>query len=216
MKTFLSDQERTKLDQRVADAEKRTGAQIVLAVIGRSDSFAELPWKAFALGAAIVGPVAVLVSMLRPVWTQSVAALLIVVATLGAGALCALVCVACPPFARLFLDSHRAEVEVRQYARSLFLERELFATHGRRGVLLLVSMFERHVVLLPDKGLEDRLGEAASQEIVRRMTATLAAGQVCRALEEGLAGVEDALGTAAPGAPQENELPDTIVEEEGS
>lgn len=215
MKPFLSDRERTELDQRIADAEKRTGAQIVLAVIGRSDSYAELPWKTFALGAAIAGPAAALISILRPVWTQSVAALLIVVATLGAGALCALVCIAWPPFARFLLDSHRAEVEVRQHARSLFLERELFATHGRRGVLLLVSMFERQVVLLPDKGLEDRLRGEASQEIVRRMTAGLAVGQVGRALEEGLAALEDALGTAAAAVPRENELPDEIVEEEG-
>jgi len=30
--------------------KKRTGAQIVLAVVDRSDVYAELPWKAFALG----------------------------------------------------------------------------------------------------------------------------------------------------------------------
>ncbi len=216
MTPFLSDQERTQLDQRIADAEKRTGAQVVLAVIGRSDNFAELPWKAFALGAAFAGPAAALVALLRPVWTQGLATLLVVVATLGAGALCALVCIARPSFARFFLDPHRAEVEVRQYAQSLFLERELFATRSRTGVLLLVSMFERQVVLLPDRGLEKRLSRDASQAIVGRMKSALAAGQVVRALGDGLAGLEDALGTAAAGAPREDELPDTIVEEEGS
>ena len=37
MKQILIDQERIQLDRRVADVEKRTGAQIVLAVIERSD-----------------------------------------------------------------------------------------------------------------------------------------------------------------------------------
>ena len=216
MTPFLSDEERARLDQRVADAERRTGAQIVLAVIGRSDNFAELPWKAFALGAAIAGPAAALIAVLRPVWTPGPVVLLVVVATLGAGALSALACVFRPSIARFFLNPHRAEVEVRQYAQSLFLDRELFATRGRTGVLLLVSMFERQVVLLPDRGLEERLSGDASKEIVGRMTAALAAGRVGHALEDGLAGLENALAASATGPCPENELPDTIVEEEGA
>jgi len=142
--------------------------------------------------------------------------LLVVVATLGAGALSALACVFRPSIARFFLNPHRAEVEVRQYAQSLFLDRELFATRGHTGVLLLVSMFERQVVLLPDRGLEERLSGDASKEIVRRMTAALAAGRVGSALEDGLAGLENALAASATGPCPENELPDTIVEEEGA
>ena len=49
MKQILNNQERSQLDRRIAEVEKRTGAQIVLAVIERSDSYAEIPWKAFAL-----------------------------------------------------------------------------------------------------------------------------------------------------------------------
>jgi len=216
MRAFLSDQERAHLDRRVAEAEERVGAQIVLAVIGRSDDFAELPWKAFALGAAIAGPAAALIAILRPTWTQAADVLLVVVATLGAGALSALACIALPPFARCFLDRHRAEEEVRQYAQSLFLDRELFATRGRTGVLLLVSLFERQVVLLPDKGLEQRLSREASQEIVGRVTTSLARGRVGHALEDGLAGLEDALAVSATGSRREDELPDDIVEEEGA
>ena len=55
MKHVLNNEERSRLNKDIADAEKRTGAQIVLAVIERSDSYAELPWKAFALGASIAG-----------------------------------------------------------------------------------------------------------------------------------------------------------------
>jgi putative membrane protein len=216
MKSVLTDEERSSLNRRVADAEKRTGAQIVLAVIGRSDNYAELPWKAFALGAAIAGPAAAVVAVLRSAWTAGPAVLLVVVATLGAGALCALACIARPSFARLFLSTHRAEVEARQYAQALFLERELFATRDRTGVLLLVSIFERQVVLLPDRGLEERLSSVASREIVGRMTADLAAGRVAPALEDGLAGLERALASSVTGASRENELPDAIVEEEGA
>ncbi len=95
----------------------------------------------------------------------------------------------CRGFARFFLEAHRAEVEVRQYAQSLFLSREVFATRGRTGVLLLVSMFERQVVLLPDTGLAKRLSREAMHHIVARMTAALAGGQVRLALENGASGI---------------------------
>jgi len=216
MKHTLTEQERQQLDRRIADAEKRTGAQIVLAVVERSDVYAELPWKAFALGTAGAGLAVTALDLLRPGWHSSTAVLLAVTATLIVGAACALACVSLPGFAHLFLDAHRAEVESRQYAESLFLSREVFATRGRRGILLLVSLFERQVIMLPDTGLSKRLGREASQGIITRMTSLLASGGVAIAFEAGLAGLEEVLGATVPAASAGNELPNAIVEEKGS
>lgn len=215
MKQNLSEQERRHLDQRVAYAEKLTGAQVVLAVIEKSDSYVELPWKAFALGAAGAGLAAALLNLLQPPWSPSLTMFFAVTTTLIGGAVCALLCVALPDFARLFLDAHRAEVETRQFAESLFLSREVFATRKRTGILLLVSLFEQRVVVLPDTGLRRRLNADVLQGIISRMAAPLASGQVGRALEAGLAGLEEVLGAGATAASGENELPNAIVEEDG-
>jgi putative membrane protein len=138
-----------------------------------------------------------------------------VIATLAAGAVCALLCIGVPRFARIFLDAHRAEVEVRQYAQSLFLSREVFATRERTGILLLVSMFEQQVIVLPDSGLDKRLSREALQGIVARMTTALAAGQAARALENGLQGLEEYLAVTAF-AVSGNVLPNVIIEEKGA
>jgi len=45
MKQIVSEQDRTHLDEPVAEMEQRTGKRIVLSVIRRSDAYAELPWK---------------------------------------------------------------------------------------------------------------------------------------------------------------------------
>ena len=216
MKKILTDQERVHLDQRVAEVEKRTGAQIVLAVVERSDAYAKLPWKAFALGGAAAGLAVVLSDLLRPGWNSPHAVLLAVVSVLGAGAAFALLTIALPKFARIFLDAHRAEVEVRQYAESLFLSREVFSTRGRTGLLLLVSTFERRVVLLPDTGLAKRLDRETMQDIVNRVTASLGQGPAGRALEGGLQVLDERLAGTATGASGENELPNTVIEEEGA
>lgn len=215
MKHTLNEQERKQLDQRVAEVEKRTGVQIVLGVIERSDSYPELPWKAFALGVSVAGFAAVMLDMLRPGWTTGYAALLEVTATLAAGAACALFCVFVPGFGRLFLSAQRAETEVRQHAQSLFLTRELFNTRERTGLLLLVSRFERQVVMLPDRGLHTQLSQDAMQKIITRMGVALASGQFARALEGGLESLEQILSSKAAAGSGENELPNSVIEEKG-
>ena len=215
MNQTLTDQERIRLDQRIAEAEKRTGAQIVLAVIERSDSYAELPWKAFALGASIAGLLVSLSALIKPEWTTPATVLTAVVVTLAIGGAAALLCIFVPSFARLFLHAHRAELEVQEHAKSLFLSHELFATHKRTGLLLLVSLFERQVVVLPDRGLSKRLSKDEMQRTIAQMTPILASGEVVLALEHGLRNLEEILLVSAPGRSSENELPDVVIEEKG-
>ena len=216
MKHTLSNEERGQLDQRIADAEKRTGAQIVLAVIDRSDSYAEIPWKAFALGTSIAGFLVLGMNILWPLASASTAVLLAIVMILAAGAGFALLCVFAPDFARLFLHAHRAEAETKQYAESLFLSKQMFATSKRKAVLLLVSLFERQVVVLPDAGLIEQLNQKATDKIIQHMRPYLKAGQTALALEAGLKKIAELISTGDQLEAFVNELSNSIIEEKGA
>ena len=102
-----------------------------------------------------------------------------------------------------------------QYAESLFLNRELFATEGRRGILLLVSQFERRVVILPDKGVRDRISNEVIKNIISKMTQHLRQNEVRKAMETGLEELVSELCTSASSRPDKNELSNEIIEEEG-
>lgn len=214
---YLTTSEAAALDQQVAGVEARTGVQVVAAVVGKSDSYVELPWKAFALGASIAALLVVAADAVRPEWATSRTALLHVVEILGAGAACALAAVFLPPFARLFLRRTRSEVEVRQYAESLFLRKGLFATPARRSVLVFVSLFERRLEILADVGLREKVSEADWQGIAGRMTPRLAEGRASEALQEAVAALESLLverGLATGSTA--NELPNRPIEEAGA
>jgi putative membrane protein len=214
---FLTRAEADAIDARTAGVEARTGAQVVTAVIGKADSYVELPWKAFALGAALAAFALVLADAARPDWVTAHTALLHAVAILGAGAASALVCVFAPPFARLFLRPTRRDLEVRQYAQSLFLTRELFRTRGRTGILVLVSLFERKVEILPDVGLHERVGASDWDRVIGSMAPLLRAGRPAEALQAGLAAIEELLAARGfrPSAGGADELPDRPIEERG-
>ncbi len=171
---------------RVRALEDACGVEVVTLVVGKSDVYPEIVWKAFALGASLAALIATLVDAVRPDWILPGALLLQAVTILGAGAACALATLALPRFARLFLREARAALEVRQYAEVEFLSRELFATPQRTAVLILVSLLERRVVVLPDRGFQRRVGQAQWDGLVATMTAGLAMGAPGAALIAGL------------------------------
>ena len=199
------------IDRLIETVEARTGVQVLVAVVPRSDSYAELPWKAFALGASLAGAAVVLANL----WLTALLDTLIV---LGTAAVCALLAVFVPPFARLFLREVRSHAEVKQYAESLFFRRELFRTRERTAVLVLVSRFERRIEVLPDTGLADRVRDTDWRQVIEAMTPHLRDARAFHALQDGIAAVERVLlanGVRAT-APTTNELPNRPIEEPGA
>lgn len=212
---MLTRAETSAIEARVAEVEARTGVQVVTAVVAKSYAYPQLPWKAFALGAAIAGFVVVLVDTLRPDWASARTALAHAVTILGTGAACAVLTLFAPAFARLFLRPPRRDLEVRRHAESLFVRHRLTGTAERTGVLLLVSLFERKIEVLADAGFRDRVSAADWHAVVARMTPKLRAGRPADALQEGLAAVESLLVAKGfgPRTDDRNELPDRPIVE---
>lgn len=186
----LTQEEQNLLSARVTGLETRTGTQAVAAVIGKSDSYPEAPWKAFALGAALAALYSAARSLIAYEWEAGETALRHAVVILGSGAVLALLAVLLEPFARLFTDRRRRDLEVTQYAKALFFDRGLDRTRGRIGILMLVSLFERKVVILADDGFETRIDRDDWQRLTDRMTLLLSRGYVTGALHAGLEGLE--------------------------
>ncbi len=215
---FLTPSEADAVDARVSRVEARTGVQVVTAIAGKSDSYPELPWTAFALVASVSAGIVVAVDAWRPDWVTGQTALTHAIAILGTAAIAALLAVFVPPFGRLFLRTARRETEVRQYAESLFLRREIFGTTGRTGILVFASLFERRVVILPDVGLRERVGHADWDRVISRMTDPLRRSRPAEALLAGLEETEALL--VAKGfhtdVPAANALSNRPIEESGS
>lgn len=216
-RAFLDQRESAALEQAIAGLEAQTGVQLVTAVIGKADSYVELPWKAFALGTAFAALALVVADALSPRWTGADTALIFAVAILGAGAVSALLAVAAPAYARLFLRATRRDLEVRHYAQAFFLRRELFATRGRNGILLLVALFERKVEILPDVGLHARFDRTDWRTVIDAMTPLLRERRCFGALQQGVVRLEALLlakgMSAASGG---NELADRPIQETGA
>ena len=199
---------------RVASLESARGVEVVTAVITRADSYPEAPWKAFALGASLAALAAPIAVLINPGWSAFQAVAESVVAVLAAGGALALATVWIAPLARAFIPAERRKVETRQYAQALFLEHELHHTRRRDGILILVSLFEREVVVLADRGVSETIREGALDQVVAAVTTALARVGIAGALHAGLARLDEILGQHgfSASASEMNELADAVIQ----
>jgi len=212
MRAVTADQA-AAIERSVAAFEARTGIEIVAAVERRSDVYPEVPWRAFALGAALAALGALVGALASPGWTTPGALLAQAATILGVGALAALASMLVPGFGRLFIRDGRMQEEVRQRAEVLFLARELFATPGRDAILVLVSRFERRVVVVPDAAWRGRVSTAEWGAVVERMTPLLAGDRIVEAFGAGFDSIAALLAAKGMGDGRPRQLlSDTLVQ----
>jgi putative membrane protein len=214
---FLDPAGEAAVRQRVTSLERATGVEVIAAVVARADSYPEIPWKAFALGASLALLAAAAAALTAPGWEAAEAVVETAVAALAAGGAAALATVWVKPLARLFLPHTRRHAEALQYAQAMFLEAGLQRAPRRDGILLLVSLFEHEVVLLADQGVRDQLGPAALESVVSAVTATLTRGRIPDALLDGLTRLEETLAAsgfrAQPG--ERDDVSQVLIQERG-
>lgn len=215
MKQLLTDKDRDMLGERIAEAEKLTGSQIVLATVKRCDNYAEIPWKAFALGSTLAGFIVFLLNFFVFGWITNTLIFFSISVIIATGILFAILTILIQGFARLFLLDSRKETETMQYAESFFLSHELFATEGRKGILLLVSQFERQVIIIPDKGVKEFLTSDVLKNTISKMAHFLKKNEVRKAFEIGLDEIISVLKQSEIEKQVKNELSNEIIEEEG-
>ena len=201
---------------RVAALEKARGVEVVTASSGKADVYPERPWRAGALAASLTALVVAIGDVLRPDWVTSTTLLVSLATVMIVGAGVSLLAIYVPAFARLFLSRARAEVEVRQFAHAMFLERQLFRTTRRLGILILVARFEHRVELVADIGHDGRVAPAEWGSVIPPMVPLLQQGRAEDALVAGLDALDALLasrGYAGDGRGG-NELPDAPMQEE--
>ena len=213
----LSEKEQQEINTLVGRFEADTGIQAVAAIVDRSDAYPEIPWKAYAIGSALGALAVVLYPYPLTDWSGGYTLAFHAMAILGTGALLAAASLF-PAIGRLLLDRVRAEGEARQRAATMFLEREIFRTSARRAVLLLVSRFERVVVVLPDTGLARYAPNAELDRVAGAMRAALLRDGEVAVFEAGFENLRRTLNAHdyVAATRDTNEIDDGVVMEKGA
>jgi len=184
-----NEQEKSDIRAGAARVEAQTGVQVLAVLADKSDTYPEIPWKAFSLGIALAA-LGLAAMVVMDTGRFAAEPLLWVTALLAAGLVPAAASIFLPAVARLFLSDLRAQAETVQFAQSLFLEHGLSRTRSRRAVLLMASCFERRSAVVADTGIAERVAQTDLDRICATMDARLAGGSPAAAMAAVLPDLE--------------------------
>ena len=213
MKATLSESDLTLIRDAVASAEKRTSGEIVPYIVPRSGKYEVALWRGAAIAILLAGITVFLVARLSgwdvPGWVQGVIPVLVL---LSAGVLGALIVRTIPAVHRWLAGGDRLDRTVNQRAVQAFIEKEIFLTRERTGILLFVSMFEHRIQVIGDSGINAQVVQEDWADVVRAIRDGVKEGN----LAEGMATGIDLCGTLLELSgltvrPDDiNELPDDV------
>jgi putative membrane protein len=185
-KKFLTPQEYEQVDAAVRAAEKRTSGEIVCMIQGASYHYP----MAHVIGAAALAlPIALILTPLVGAWlwlgTQNMWIFISILATafaIGYG-----VVKNTPGLKRLFISAHEIAEEVEEAAVTNFFRRGLYRTRENTGILLFISVFERKVWVLADRGINAKMEPGWWDALVAQITNGIRTGQgaaaICQAVD---------------------------------
>jgi putative membrane protein len=212
MERFIAHTERQRIEACVREAEGRTRGEIVVMVAPASHHYPVadlLGATAFSLPTALaITPV---LGTLLNAGSSHLWVFLGILIPLFL--VCREVVRRLPVLKRRFIRPSDMEEEVREAAHIQFFRKGLYRTREENGVLIYISVFERRVWILGDRGINDRIPaghwESAVDTIVRAIKDGQPAEGICRAVAEVGALLEEAFPIQGH---DRNELRDLMVE----
>jgi putative membrane protein len=204
---FFTVEEKERIRAAVAAVERTTAGEVATMVVDASDSYRE----AEHLGALFLsGFVALLVAVAThhvTIWSYIPLVLLLYFP-------CVAMLRRIPRLLLPFVGQRRLAEAVRERAVQAFYEQGLHRTREETGILIFISLLERKVWILGDRGIDRKIPPETWQRFVTELTAGLRAGRAAEALCSVIAGCGRLLAEHFPGrADDVNELPDTVLTE---
>jgi putative membrane protein len=202
---FLGDDEKTRIEQAVKEAEKRTSGEFVTVLAARSDDYLYIPTLAAAgivlllSGAVLLLPTAPRIDLF---YTGQVIAFIVLALAFR-----------WPPLTMALVPRSVKEERARRHAHQLFLDLGLSSTKERTGVLLFVSVAEHYVEIIADRGVQAHVNPDVWDKIIADFTTKVRAGQVTDGFIAAIAACTEAMAEHHPWQPGNvNELPNRLVE----
>jgi len=203
--SFLTEQDKQFIEERIREAEKTTSGEIVVKVVASSDAYPAaglLGSSMFSLALAIA---AMLVAGSRDMWMFL---MFFGVLFILLNELFRRVSVLKRPFVSA-ADMHE---EVEQAAAAAFYRRGIHDTVDRTGILIYISVFEHRVRVIADKGISAKVEPHLWLEIVDTIISGIRSRRQGPAIADAVERCGRILAEYFPVMPGDrNELGDTII-----
>jgi putative membrane protein len=204
---FFSSAEQERIQRAVIAAEKKTSGEIVPMLVSASGRYAEVEVSGIVIG-LVIGTLAAFI------WHDPWGSLQLYLLWPVVGALVGFLISSIPAIKQRVLSKQRVAEAVHVRSLAAFTGHGLHYTKAHTGILILASLLERRVVVLADRGINEKVQPGTWDEVVGIITNGLRSGSACEAFCKAIDRCGEILGQHFPrSADDRDELPDKLITE---
>ncbi len=181
----LSNIEKQQIEDAIKHLEKSTSGEVVVYIAKQSHKYLKGMWISIALAAVVA---LVVVSILSWLWllNSNFGASQTTMITLFAMFAAACVTYFIPRLRLYFVNDEDIDEEVLQKAQTVFLSEEIFNTKERTGILIFISQLEHKVIVLGDKGINQKISQEDWETILNTVIAGIKQKNIAAKLTEAI------------------------------
>jgi putative membrane protein len=205
---FFTAEEKQRLKATTQEVESRTIGEIVVMVVDRSDHYMEAEVFGGVLLGSLLSLGLTLLFFHSSLWSYVPLSFLFFFP-------CRLLFKRVDALKKHLIGIRRKEEAVRLRAERVFFEKGLYRTKKNTGVLFFLSLFERKIWVLADKGIYEKMNQETLNRFAEEVSRGIREGRACEALSQAIQGIGVLLSQHFPITPDDaDELPDDVMTEE--
>ncbi len=203
--TFFSEEEKERIRRAVEAAEQETSGEIATMVVDHSDRYHEAEVLGGVLVSGLVALIVAAASGHVSIWTYIPLVCILYVPA-------RVLFIRIPRLKHPFINKQRMMHAVRERAVRAFFEKKLHKTRDESGILIFISLLERKVWILGDRGVDRKIPHESWQALAGEVSAGIREGRGCEALCTVIAKCGKVLAAHFPKKEDDtNELPDDVI-----
>jgi len=207
---FFSEEEKEKIKATTQGVESRTIGEIMVMVVESSDPYVEAELLGGVLLGSLLSFVLTVLFFHSSIWSFVPMSFIFFFPSQW-------LVRKVIPLKALFISRERKADAVGRRAISAFYEHGLYKTRKNTGVLFLLSLLERKVWVLADKGIHEKIGQESLNQVATVVSQGIREGRPCEALCGAIQEIGESLSRHFPVTPGDtNELPEDVITDEGS
>jgi putative membrane protein len=204
---FFNKEEQERITRTIHDVESRTIGEVAVMVVDSSDRYHETEVVGGILLGSFLALIVTLLFFRSSIWSYIPLSFLFFFPS-------KYLFQKMPVLKATFIGVQRKEHTVRQRAVSAFYEKGLYKTRKNTGVLFFLSLLERKVWVLADKGIYKKIDQETLNRFATIISQGIKDGRACDALCDAIRRAGELLTNHFPITPDDtNELPDKVMAE---
>jgi len=205
---FFTAEEKERLKAITHEVESKTIGEIVIMVVDHSDHYIEAEVFGSVLLGSLLSLILTVLFFHSSIWSYIPLSFLFFFP-------CWLLFIKVEVLKKRFIGTRRKEEAVRLRAERAFFERGLYKTKKNTGVLFFLSLLEKKVWVLADKGIYEKMDQETLNRFANEVSSGIREGHACEALSQAIREIGGLLSQHFPITSNDtDELPNEVVVEE--